>query len=120
MYGPIHAWRALAQMRAAEAVRPLLDVQDQLDEVGDDWYLEEFPQVFGLIGPPTIVPLEAYLSETAHAEYSLVNAAYGLREIAIRFPEHEAASSPFSPSSWRTIGRRRWNGTLIWSMICWT
>jgi hypothetical protein len=86
VYGPIHAWRALAQMRAAAAVQPLLDVQDELNEVGDDWYLEEFPQVFGLIGPAAIEPLEAYLSETAHAEYSLVAAANGLREIAVCFP----------------------------------
>ena len=87
VYGPVHAWRALAQLRATAAVQPLLDVQDQLDAVGDDWYLEEFPQVFGLMGPPAMEPLASYLGESAHAEYSLVNAASGLREIAVRFPE---------------------------------
>ena len=42
VYGQVHAWRALGQMRAVEAVQPLLDVQDELDELKDGWYLEEF------------------------------------------------------------------------------
>ncbi len=52
VYAQIHAWRALAQLRAVEAVQPLLEVQEELDERNDDWYLEEFHLVFGLIGPP--------------------------------------------------------------------
>ena len=35
VYGPVHAWRALGQLRAVEAVQPLLDVQDELDERDD-------------------------------------------------------------------------------------
>ena len=42
---PIHAWRALGQLRAVEAVEPLLNMQNRLDESGDDWYLEEFHDV---------------------------------------------------------------------------
>ncbi|HEY4234636.1 MAG TPA: hypothetical protein VGM76_14475 [Lacipirellulaceae bacterium] len=86
-YGPVHAWRALSQLRAVEAVQPLLDVQDQLDELDDDWYLEEFHHVFGLIGPPAIEPLAAYLSDASHGELPRIKAANGLREIVRHFPE---------------------------------
>ena len=86
-YGPVHAWRALGQLRAVEAVQPLLDIQDELDELDDDWYLEEFHHVFGLIGPPAIEPLAAYLSDDSHHEFPRGKAANGLREIARHFPE---------------------------------
>ena len=86
-YGPVHAWRALGQMRAVEAVQPLLDIQDELDELDDDWYLEEFHHVFGLIGPPAIEPLAAYLSDDSHHEFPRIKAAGGLREIVRHFPE---------------------------------
>jgi hypothetical protein len=87
VYGPVHAWRALGQLRAVEAVQPLLDVQDELDERDDDWYLEEFHHVFGLIGPPAIQPLAAFLADESHREFPRVKAANGLYEIACRFPE---------------------------------
>jgi hypothetical protein len=77
----------LAQLRAVAAVQPLLDVQDELDDLGDDWYLEEFRDVFGLIGPPAIPLLAAYLADRTHGEFPRGNAAAGLREIAGRFPE---------------------------------
>jgi hypothetical protein len=53
----------------------------------DDWYLEEFHHVFGLIGPPAIEPLAAYLSDESHGEFPRVKSANGLREVVRRFPE---------------------------------
>ena len=87
VYGPVHAWRAMGQLRAVEAVEPLLDVQDELDERDDDWYLEEFHHVFGLIGPPAIEPLAAFLADESHGEFPRVKAANGLYEIVRHFPE---------------------------------
>ena len=87
VYGQVHAWRALGQMRAVEAVQPLLDVQDELDELKDDWYLEEFHHVFGLIGPPAIDQLAAFLADDRHGEFPRLNASSGLVEVARRFPE---------------------------------
>ena len=87
VYAQVHAWRALGQLRAVEAVQPLLDVQDELDRLGDDWYLEEFHHVFGLIGPPAIPRLAAYLADRSHGQFPRGKAAAGLREIARRYPE---------------------------------
>jgi hypothetical protein len=87
VYGPVHAWRALGQMRALEAVQPLLDVQDRLDDLDDDWYLDEFQHVFGLIGPPAIEALATFLGDDSRGEFPRASAGNGLREIAVRFPE---------------------------------
>jgi hypothetical protein len=87
VYGPVHAWRALGQLRAVEAVQPLLDIQDELDGLDDDWYSEEFHHVFGLIGPPAIEPLAVFLSDGSHGEFPRGKAATGLREIVRHFPE---------------------------------
>jgi len=87
LFAPIHAWRALGQLRAADAVEPLLATQDSLDAWGDQWYLEEFHDLFGLIGPTAVPPLVAYLSDRGHGEFPRISAANGLREVAKRHPE---------------------------------
>ncbi|MCP4786029.1 MAG: DUF1186 domain-containing protein [Fuerstiella sp.] len=86
VYAQIHAWRALGQLGAVEAVQPLLDVQEELDDIDDDWYLEEFGLVFGLIGPLAIEPVAAYVRDTTHGLFPRQNAAGGLSEIAKRSP----------------------------------
>ena len=87
LFAPIHAWRALGQLQAAEAVEPLLTMQDSLDAWGDQWYLEEFHDVFGLIGPPAVPALAEYLADRCHGEFPRISAANGLCEVAKRHPE---------------------------------
>ncbi|NJN21787.1 MAG: hypothetical protein HC812_12155 [Leptolyngbya sp. RL_3_1] len=48
---PIHAWRALGQLKAIAAIPVLIQVLVQQDV---DWCWEELPEVFGLIGPAAI------------------------------------------------------------------
>ena len=76
-YAPIHAWRGLAQLRAPEALAPLLEMMDPLDKTGDDWCLDEFPHVFGWIGPSCLAALSDYLADAQHAMYPRVAAAEG-------------------------------------------
>lgn len=83
----IHAWRALGQLRAVEAVEPLLDMQNRLAEERDDWYLGEFAEVFGQIGPPAIPALAEHLANTLNTEFPRVSTADGLFQIAKRHPE---------------------------------
>ena len=86
-YAPVHAWRALGQLRAVEAVEPLLTMQNRLDELDDDWYMEEFHCVFGMIGPPAIPAMADYLADQGNAEFCRVSAGNGLCEVGKRFPE---------------------------------
>ena len=87
LFAPIHAWRALGQLRAAEAVEPLLEIQDSLDAIGDDWYLEEFHDIFGLVGPPAIATLARYLADRSRGEFPRISSANGLREVGRRHPQ---------------------------------
>ena len=84
---PVHAWRALGQLRAVDAVEPLLAMLNSLDKLGDDWYLEEFHDVFGMIGPDAIEPLATYLVDQTNVEFARITTASGLYEIAKRHPE---------------------------------
>jgi len=84
---PIHAWRALAQLRAVEAVEPLLAMQKRLDERDDEWYLDEFHHVFGLIGAPAFPALSAYVADRGNTEFPRIATASGLCEIGKRHPE---------------------------------
>lgn len=86
-WAPIHAWRAAAQLRVVEIVEPLLGMQNRLDEQGDDWYLEEFHDVFAMIGAAAIPPLSAYLADRDNSEYPRVSTANGLYKIGECHPE---------------------------------
>ena len=87
LWAPVHAWRALAQLRALRAIAPLLKMLDRLDEADDDWYMEEFPDVFALIGPESVSPLAAYLADPSHRLYPRIAVANGLARVAKRHTE---------------------------------
>jgi HEAT repeat protein len=79
VWAPIHAWRALGQLRAEEAIGPLVDFLPDLEEI--EWGLEEFPVVFGMIGPPALARLSAYAADASNDLWTRIAAVEGLREI---------------------------------------
>ena len=87
IWAPIHAWRLLGELRAVEAIEPLLAITDVLAEKHDDWYLGEYPNVFGLIGPPAIAPLASFLGNQQRALWARSCAAECLVKITRRNPE---------------------------------
>ena len=119
VYAQIHAWRSLAQLRAAEAVQPLLEYQQELDDLDDDWYLEEFHLVFGLIGPPAIDELAAFLKDTSNTQYPREKAAGGLTEIALRFPEsrEQVIGILTDELSRHDENQAETNGSLVWDLL---
>ena len=54
VYGQVHGWRALGQLKATEAAEPLLSL---LGNEGDDWVTDEIPYVYGMIGGAAIPAL---------------------------------------------------------------
>lgn len=89
-WGPIHAWRALGQLKDATVVQPLLDrAQDLLDyDTGwGEWALEELPDVFGLIGKEAIPLLAQYQADTSYDEDARINISTALEKVAEIHPE---------------------------------
>jgi hypothetical protein len=88
VWAPMHAWRALGQMRAEEAVLPLLALLRAAED--DEAAGEELPAVFGMIGQAAISPLSAFLSDRSNPEPVVSTAIAGIKEIATRHPECRA------------------------------
>ena len=65
VWAPVHAWRALGQLKAEQAIEPLMALFDYSEDFDDDWVLSEFPTVYGMIGPKAIPALAEYLSDTS-------------------------------------------------------
>lgn len=82
----IHAWRALGQLRAVDAVEPLISLFDYLSDDLNDWISDDLPEVFALIGPAAIHPLRVYLADSAHGIWARVAAATSLLNIAGQHP----------------------------------
>ena len=85
VWAPLHAWRALGQLRAVEAVEPLLELFDRLED--DDWVHEELPAVFGLIGPRALPALAAYLADLSHTDSSRISAITSVEKIGKKWPD---------------------------------
>src|SRR4051794_11719850 len=88
VWAPMHAWRALGQMRAAEAVVPLLAFLRTAED--DEAAMEELPTVFGMIGQAAIAPISEFLSDRSSPESAVSTALLGIKEIAARHPECRA------------------------------
>jgi len=84
VWAPLHAWRLLGLLGAAEAVGPLLALLDEYQH--DDWLHEELPLVLGMLGPDILSSLAAYITDDSHDVSSLVAAAEGIKNIAARHP----------------------------------
>src|SRR5436309_73583 len=65
-WAPVHAWRALGQLRAVTALEPLLHLLEE--KISDDWAMDELPRVYALIGAAGIPIIEAYVADKSHEE----------------------------------------------------
>lgn len=90
VYAPVHAWRALGQLRTAEAVGPLLELLDEGEEEDDDYILGEVPIVLGMIGPPAVPALAAFLSDPARGPWARNGVANAFGELVREHPEARA------------------------------
>ncbi|HEY0603651.1 MAG TPA: hypothetical protein VGD58_12105 [Herpetosiphonaceae bacterium] len=88
VWAPIHAWRTLGQLRATEAIEPLIPMFHELED--SDWSGEELPEVFGMIGREAIPALARYLSDTTHVMWPRLTAAHALERIAANDPSARA------------------------------
>ena len=88
VWAPVHAWRALGQLRAEEAVQPLIGLLERFDDEieGDEYVMSDLPKVFGLMGRAAIPALTAYLQNDKHLDRSRITAAASLQNVAEHDP----------------------------------
>lgn len=86
LWGPLHAWRSLAQLRAVDAIPALIDCLFRIDAYDNDWILEEFPAVFACIGPAAIPFLSDYVDEDPNGLFARACAIYSLERIGNETP----------------------------------
>ena len=83
VWAPLHAWRALGQLRAESAARPLVRLLEQFKD--DDWLNDELPEVFSLIGPAAITTLAAFLGDEHVEEICRISVPECLERIALNY-----------------------------------
>ena len=85
---PLHAWKALVQLRAPEAVTELLYAMRWLiDENSDSLLFEEFPFVFGRLDSSSVGPLIEYLLNQKNDNEARACVAEGLVYLVENHPE---------------------------------
>lgn len=90
VWSPVHAWRALAQLRAEEAIAPLAELFRRSDVAIDEWVSDDLPKALAQFGAPALAPLTDYLADAAHGEWARVAAAKTIGLIGEAHPELRA------------------------------
>lgn len=119
MWAPLHAWRALGQLKAVVAVEPLLAQLAVAETNDDDWGMEEIPQVIGLIGPAAIGSTACFLADPTKSLYARSAAGSALVAIAKRAREHnDECVDPMVQQIARDSGKESTlNGLLIGTLL---
>jgi len=87
VYAQVHAWRALAQLDAVEAIPSFIALLHYIDEDGDDYIGEEIPVILGKLGVTAIDPCREYLANPSHGTFARAAAGYALSEVGKQHPE---------------------------------
>ncbi len=90
-WAPTHAWRALGQLRAEAAIKPLLGLFHFIDERLDDQMTDELPKVLGMIGPAAVAPLGDYLIDDSGGLHARIAVSGALGEVGKHHPDARAA-----------------------------
>ena len=89
-YAQIHAWRALGQLKAEDAIPNLIGLLYPVDEYDDDWSNDDLVQAFDQIGPACIPALAVHLQDASNADYPRNIAIEAVENIKYSFPETRA------------------------------
>jgi hypothetical protein len=81
VWAPIHAMRALGQLRAEAAIQPLIGLFNRT-EASDNYAVIGFSKVMGMIGPAAIPALTAFISDPANKMYPRSYAATAWKKSA--------------------------------------
>lgn len=84
-WAPVHAWRALGQLRSPEAAGPLILLLQR--EMESEWVLAEVPVVLGMIGPAVFPGATLLLFDEAMDEPVRIAMARAITEVGLEYSE---------------------------------
>ncbi|MCB0160325.1 MAG: hypothetical protein KDD83_19460 [Caldilineaceae bacterium] len=118
-WAPVHAWRALGQLRAPDAVTPLVDCLVAADEQDDDWALDEIPTVLGMIGPDALPALRTLLHNGDNSNGVKNAGVLAVLAVAEEHPTaHDGCVDLLGALLAQSADNTRWtNGVLIGALI---
>jgi hypothetical protein len=119
VWAPLHAWRALGQLRAPAAIEPLVGLLRLVDEEQDDWVGEDLPEVLSEFGAPAISALAAFLEDTSRGLWGRIAASAGLAKIAERHPKARDACVVVLTNQLKRFARngQDLNGSLVSDLV---
>jgi len=114
-YAPIHACRALGQLKTETAIQALLPLFDS----NYDWLREDLPSILAEIGPVCIPILTKYLSQVKNPWLGISTAAGGLTKIALTFPEHRQKCTDILTAALARHKQRspKANGSIVYQLL---
>lgn len=83
-WAPVHAWRALGQLRSPLGVPPLLALLER--QIENAWVFDEVPGVLGMIGPAALAGATLLLFDESHPEPVRMAGARTIAEVAHEHP----------------------------------
>jgi hypothetical protein len=87
VWAPTHAWRALAQLKASSAIKPLLPLLNNRD---DEWISGDFPTICTMVGLDSIPFLKEFLADTNNDFFARIDVVRCLTDLTKKYPEtHE-------------------------------
>lgn len=84
---PMHAWRALGQLQAADALPAMVELLALLDEQEIVRIQEDMPKAIGLVGAPAVPVLLAYLLDGQNGLWSRSATVDALQQVARNAPK---------------------------------
>jgi hypothetical protein len=92
-WAPIHAWRAIGQLRSQAAIQPLIELLDRYPDNELIW--NEIPYVYALLGVLAIPPLTKYVAEHPQKVGSSYTAITALSQLGQYYPEARPLMTAF-------------------------
>jgi hypothetical protein len=86
VWAPLHAFRALGQLRAVEAVESMIRAVKEDIERDGDWLAESAGEAFGLIGPASLPALTAAVEDSAEEMYQRWRMAEAIAQVGREHP----------------------------------
>ncbi len=87
VWAPAHALRVLGALHAQEIVRPMLAFLEEPGMDSEEWFINEFPYVVGMIGPVVLPELAEFLADLSHKESVRITVTTCIEKIAEKWPD---------------------------------